>query len=147
METSRPVSGTDAGSVVSEMRQGPMHESCELCLMTGAGFGKGLLELAPRCGRSDPHLTGGHLQTLTMRDGYRRLRFTLGQIEGLPQRLDGGVISAIRIADEDNAARELIAGIWGLQGAYPLERHSDEQEGSQIGAAVDCQETLRPGRH
>ena len=48
-------------SIVSKMRQRPVHESSKLCLMARARFGKGLLELAPRCGQSNPHCIGGGL--------------------------------------------------------------------------------------
>jgi hypothetical protein len=43
------------------MSQRLVHERCELRLMACARLGKGLLELAPRCGKSDAHAIGGSL--------------------------------------------------------------------------------------
>ena len=111
--------------------------------MVCAGLGEGLLELGPRCSWSDPHCLGGCLQTVTARDGYCHLRLPMGQAESLPQRHDGRVIVAIRIAEEDDAVRSLITGLEGVRGANRFQRNCDQQERSQIDATVDGHETLR----
>ena len=72
------------GSIISKMRQRPVHESSKLRLMACPRFGKGLLELAPRCGQSHAHCVGGGLQAMAIRNGHRYLCFTIGQVEGSP---------------------------------------------------------------
>jgi len=64
------------------MRERPVHESRKLSLMAGPGLGKGLLKLAPNCGQSNAHGIGCSLKAVTVGDGYRRLRFTIGEVKG-----------------------------------------------------------------
>jgi hypothetical protein len=79
--------------------------------MGRAGFGKDLLELAPRRCGSNPHRNGGSLKAVTLRDSDRHLRFAIGQVECLPERFDSWIVNLIRIADKDDAARGLIGTI------------------------------------
>ena len=61
-----------------------MDESRELCLMACAGLGECLLELGPRCGRSDAHRLSGRLQAVTagssLADAYRLVGAYTGRI-------------------------------------------------------------------
>ena len=66
------------------MRERPVHESRTLSLMAGPGLGKGLLQLAPRCGESNAHSISCSLQAVTIGDRYRRLCFTIGEVKGSP---------------------------------------------------------------
>jgi hypothetical protein len=77
---------------------------------------------------------------MTLRDGYRHLRFAIRQVESLPERFDGRIVDLIRIADENDAARELIGTV---RGPNRLHWNRDQQERPQIITAADCQDTLR----
>jgi hypothetical protein len=89
---------------MSEKRQCPVHESCEFCLLPGAGLGKHLLELAARCGQSHTYRIGGGLEAITMRNCDRHLRLPMGEAEGSPQKIDGGIVGPIWINNKDDAA-------------------------------------------
>jgi hypothetical protein len=70
--------------VVSDMRQRPVHESSKLSLMAGPGLGECLLKLAARRGQSDAHRIGRSLEAVTVRNNYRRLSFTIGEVKSSP---------------------------------------------------------------
>ena len=101
------------------MRQRPYKRS-ELCLMVSAGLRKRLLKLRAGSGHSDSHSLGSCAQSMTTRDRDSHLCFASGQIERFLQRLDRWLIVALRIGDEDNATRGLIAAVYCILDAHRL---------------------------
>jgi hypothetical protein len=63
------------------MSQRPVHERRQFRLMSCTGFGKRLLKLASRRGKSNSHRVGSSLQTMAVGYGYSYLRLTIGQLE------------------------------------------------------------------
>jgi hypothetical protein len=119
--------------------QRPVYEGCELRLLPGAGLREHLLELAARCSQRYAHCIRSGLETVPLRNSYRHVRFTIGKIESVPQRIDGRVVGPIWVYYKDNTPHELKSRI---KVTNRPERKSNKQERPDINITTDRQEAL-----
>jgi len=108
---------------MSENSQRPIHQGRELRLLPCARLGKDLLKLAPRGGQRHSHCIGGRLQTIPLRNGYRHMRFTIGQVKRSSQGIDSRFVDPVRVDDEDDTPRKFHGRI---ARANRLQRKSEE---------------------